>query len=653
MSTMMSVPLESLVLTPVSTPVRKFGDITNSSKDGNVKDTPRTQMKKLLQPKANIKASAPFRSKSAKSVYTNAYAATPSKKAMAGGVNRKKSRLQQQALSGNQRVSTVDSTLHDRAYVKPMTEALEKLAAEKDELALVKGPMANLTVVEEASQEHALIKGPKSAVASAGLKKKKKKAPPPPKPPSKFKMKLAERRAAAGHTSIISAPPAAAPTIVEKVVVVDSAAVMAEAAKRVAAEAEVAKFTVEKAAAIKAAEANAAEVAALRSASEQKMQVIEAAAEEAAAKVVALEAKVERTEADAREREMQIVQEARAREAEITSQIAAEQAQNLSVLQETVSQAQEAQLSAETQAQLALRNALTAKAATEKIVRALSRRLSHALTKGVSLMEEEVQEACAVMQQIGSRQKLLESQEADIMSLQGLIIKRKQGPVTRRTQELAQLLLLRKHRVLPQAARRNMNASGISIDRRVLAGVEEAINEQIKEKDERLQLQDEQLNKASAMLQHAARIKQAQDRKMAEMARMLNGGIDPNRGGVDTMRKMQNYHSRANEAMQAELDASRQAMAELDRSNRQLRQQQSMSEVGGGSTKRRSKKVKKSKSSASIGKRFSGIFRKSKSSRKLNESTQSTQSMTVTNHHHAAAAEGGRPMSTLFDTEIV
>jgi hypothetical protein len=53
------------------------------------------------------------------------------------------------------------------------------------------------------------------------------------------------------------------------------------------------------------------------------------------------------------------------------------------------------------------------------------------------------------------------------MSIQGLIIKRKQGPVTRRTQELAQLLLLRKHRVLPQGARQNMNSSGIAIDRRV------------------------------------------------------------------------------------------------------------------------------------------------------------------------------------------
>jgi hypothetical protein len=172
----------------------------------------------------------------------------------------------------------------------------------------------------------------------------------------------------------------------------------------------------------------------------------------------------------------------------------------------------------------------------------------------------------------------------------------------------------------------------------VLAGVELAINEQIREKDERLQLQDEQLNKASAMLQHAARIKQDQDRKMAEMVRMLNSGANP--GSVETMRKTQNYHARANEAMQAELNASRQAMAELDLSNRQLR------EAGASADGQRSKKVKKSKSSASISKRFSGIFRKSRSSRKRNGSA--TQSISVTNHNEGQGE--GAPMSTLFDT---
>ena len=70
------------------------------------------------------------------------------------------------------------------------------------------------------------------------------------------------------------------------------------------------------------------------------------------------------------------------------------------------------------------------------------------------------------MEQIGAKQGLLQRQEVEIESLQGLTVTREATPTARHSSELAKQLLMSKKHVIKR------RASGMNIDRRVLAGVE-------------------------------------------------------------------------------------------------------------------------------------------------------------------------------------
>lgn len=181
---------------------------------------------------------------------------------------------------------------------------------------------------------------------------------------------------------------------------------------------------------------------------------------------------------------------------------------------------------------IALRAIMQAKIVTEDDVRALTYELAKVLAPGAMISEAGANAACGIMEQIGSKQGILQQQEAEIESLQGLTISRETTPITRHSSELAKQLMVSKRHVV-----KRQSSVGMNIDRRVLAGVEMAINETIAEKDARLQQQDEQLSKATHMLQHAARVKQLQDAKMAQMSSAVNGSGSE----IQTLRMMQNY----------------------------------------------------------------------------------------------------------------
>jgi hypothetical protein len=237
---------------------------------------------------------------------------------------------------------------------------------------------------------------------------------------------------------------------------------------------------------------------------------------------------------------------------------------------------------------IALRAVVAAKLNTEEDIQGLTHELAKILSTGAIMSEAHASAACRLMEQIGAKQGFLHSQEAEMESLQGISIKREMTAVTHRSQALAQQLLMSRKHVMTQ-----QGSVGLNIDRRALAGVEMAINEQIAEKDNRLQQQDEQLNKATHLLKHAARVKELQDAKLAQLGSVVNGSGKE----LETLRLMQNYATRAHDAIREELTNSRNSVMIMDQQNQMLRDQLQMQSTPVPGVKMRKKKGTKSSSS--------------------------------------------------------
>jgi len=685
---MVSAPVQQ----QLGTPVRTFGDISNQKVQakGNVtppvkkaaasssspstpaSNTPRTQMRNTLRPKTQLSNGMALKKQGVSSVYQNHYQMTPSRKLMAGGITRTKTRLNNGGATQDlYRQSNIDTTLKDRGYVKPAAkffETPEQAAAKRKQTALKKklaerrahhaNPDAGLKVVEQANDNVGNNVGSEIKQKDAELERLRAT--------QLARLQLAEQQikeleaAKLVQAEALATQTAELKQLAQAKAAADVAKAQADVlavktaeleAQAIASDAQLSSLKEEQA---QAATDRAVQLASLKEADVQKsaklaakeveLQKLEFAQQEAiAAKDAAFE---KLTAENTAEFEKLAAASAMAAAAALSAAAPAPAPAPVAIaaapVAVTAAPAMQQQQQQQPQQQavmsgseyaatrIALRAVLQAKIGTEDDIRMLTHELAKVLALGGMITEAGANAACSIMEQIGTKQGILQRQEGEVESLQGLTVTRDASPTTRHSSELAKQLLMSKKHVI-----KRQSSAGMNIDRRVLAGVEMAINETIAEKDARLQQQDEQLSKATHMLQHAARVKQLQDAKMAQMSSAVNGSGSE----VQTLRLMQNYQTRAHDAIREELAHSRNSVLVLDQQNLMLKEQLQMAQAMSAPVQMRKKK-NKTKSSSSLRNRLSKTFSfggKSKSKKSEAKAAKRMSKM--------ATIAAGRPIS--------
>eukprot|EP00729_Bicosta_minor_P007876 gene7876-28303_t len=689
-----------LTLQPGGTPVRTFGDISNqkllakgnvtppvkkalSSPSTPVMATPRTQMRDQLRPKTHLAKGIALKKQGVKSVYQNHYQMTPSRKLMQGGIHRNKTRLNNGGATQDlYRQSHIDETLKSRGYVKPAAKffetpeqaaakrkqtALKKKLAERRAGAMAANPEAGLKAVDQTNNVGSEIKQKDAELerlratqlarlqlAEQQIKELEaaKQAQAKELATQTAELKQLSQAKAAADTAKAQAGVLASKTaelearaaekdaelalmkLAQEQTAADRAAQLTSLkevdvqrqAQLAAKEAELQQLEFAKLEFIAAREAEFEKLTAEKAAEFEKLS---AAKDEAAASVLAAAKAVAKIVVAA-----PVVVEEEAVVAAAAPVIEEAPAITHEAKQQVVSSSEFAAT------RIALRAIMQAKIVTEDDVRALTYELAKVLAPGAMISEAGANAACGIMEQIGSKQGILQQQEAEIESLQGLTISRETTPITRHSSELAKQLMVSKRHVV-----KRQSSVGMNIDRRVLAGVEMAINETIAEKDARLQQQDEQLSKATHMLQHAARVKQLQDAKMAQMSSAVNGSGSE----IQTLRMMQNYQTRAHDAIREELAYSRNSVLVLDQQNLMLKEQLEMAQAMAAPVQMRKKKSK-TKSSSSLRNRLSKTFSFGGKKSKKNEAKRMSKMATIPAGRPVSVAHAHAPAPTSVPT---